>query len=66
VVFGCIHREPGGKHRVVLRRIPVPATGDREADALAVTAAATAAIEAEVRAAPGEWVWMHRRWKTQP
>ena len=65
VVFGCIHRE-GTRHRVVLRRIPVPATGDREADALAVTAAATAAIEAEVRARPDEWVWMHRRWKTRP
>ena len=64
VVFGCIHRE-GDRHRVVLRRIAVPETGDREADALAVTAAATAAIEAEIRAQPDAWVWMHRRWRTQ-
>jgi Kdo2-lipid IVA lauroyltransferase/acyltransferase len=69
VVFGCIHREGShhrSHHRVVLRRIPVPSSGDREADAVAVTRAATEAIEREVRERPDEWVWMHRRWKTRP
>ena len=65
VVFGCIHREESTRHRVVIRRIPVPETGDRELDALSVTAAATRAIEEEIRARPDEWVWMHRRWRTQ-
>ena len=64
-LFGCIHREGRG-HRVVLARLEVPNSGDHQADARAVTAAATAAIEAEVRACPGEWVWMHRRWRTRP
>jgi KDO2-lipid IV(A) lauroyltransferase len=64
-LLGCIHRE-GARHRVVLRRIAVPATGDREADARTLTEAITAAIEMEIRARPDEWVWMHRRWKTRP
>lgn len=66
LLFGCIHREPDGRHRVVLRRLTTPDTGDREADALAATAAATAEIEKEIRARPDEWVWMHRRWRRQP
>jgi KDO2-lipid IV(A) lauroyltransferase len=64
-LLGCIHRDGAG-HRVVLHRLDVPRTGDREADARALTAAATAAIEFEIRACPDEWVWMHRRWRTQP
>lgn len=66
VLFGCIHRERETRHRVVLRRIDVPSTGDREADSRSVTAAATRAIEEEIRARPDEWVWMHRRWRTTP
>jgi KDO2-lipid IV(A) lauroyltransferase len=50
---------------VVLRRIDIDRTGAREQDSLALTAAATHAIETEVRARPDEWVWMHRRWRTQ-
>jgi KDO2-lipid IV(A) lauroyltransferase len=65
VLFGCIHREGRG-HRLVVRKIEVPPAGDREADSLAITAAATAAIEDEVRRRPEAWVWMHRRWRTQP
>lgn len=31
-----------------------------------VAAFYTNAIEAEVRAAPAQWLWMHNRWKTRP
>ena len=65
MIFGCAHRLAPSVHRVILRRIEVPRTGDREQDSLAMTAAATRAIENEIRARPDEWVWMHRRWKTQ-
>jgi len=66
MLFGCLHRVAPGVHRVVLRRIAVQQTGDREADSLAATASATRAIEEEVRLRPDEWVWMHRRWRTKP
>jgi KDO2-lipid IV(A) lauroyltransferase len=66
MLFGCAHRLASGVHEVVLRRIDVPRIGDREADSLALTAAATRAIEEEIRANPTEWVWMHPRWRTLP
>ncbi len=65
MLFGCVHRVAPAVHRVVIRSIAVPASGDREADSLAATAAATRAIEEEVRRRPDEWVWMHRRWRTK-
>jgi len=66
IIFGCIHRVASQVHRVVIRPIDVPRTGDRDRDSLAITAAATAIIEQEVRQHPDEWVWMHPRWSTQP
>jgi KDO2-lipid IV(A) lauroyltransferase len=64
VVMGFCQRQPGGRYALSMRELAVPSTGDREADALALTAAMTADIEAAVRRAPEQWVWMHRRWKT--
>ncbi len=66
VLFGCVHRIAPARHRIVLERVPLPTSGDREADALALTAACTALIEREIRKAPAEWVWMHPRWRTTP
>jgi KDO2-lipid IV(A) lauroyltransferase len=37
-----------------------------EDDVTANTALFTAAIEAYVRRYPGQWLWVHRRWKTRP
>jgi KDO2-lipid IV(A) lauroyltransferase len=59
--------EPGGGYRVVYGPpVRVPDTGDREADAMAITAEATLRLEAAVRACPQAWFWMHRRWRTRP
>lgn len=66
VVAVFIHRKPGGGHLVTARPVPFEATGDAQADAVALTAAMTAEIETDIRAHPHEWVWMHRRWKTRP
>ncbi len=65
-IFGCVHRVSPTRHRIVLRRVPLPSTGDRDRDSLELTAALTREIEAEVRATPEEWVWMHPRWRTRP
>lgn len=59
--------EPGGRYRIVYGPpLEIPRTGDAEADAQALTARATAAIEEAVRACPTAWFWMHRRWRTRP
>jgi len=41
-------------------------TGDREHDVVETTAAYTAEIEKIIRRFPEQWLWIHRRWKTQP
>lgn len=57
---------PGVRYAVYGHRVPAPRTGELEADVEALTAALAAALEAEVRAAPGQYFWFHRRWKTPP
>ena len=39
---------------------------DREAEVVRLTAACTAVLEDAIRRHPGEWVWMHERWRTRP
>jgi Kdo2-lipid IVA lauroyltransferase/acyltransferase len=65
LMVGCAHRLARGMHRIALRTIDVARTGNRDADSVALTAAATQALESEIRKNPAEWVWMHPRWHTQ-
>jgi Kdo2-lipid IVA lauroyltransferase/acyltransferase len=46
--------------------IEVAVSGDVEADVLALTQRCTKVIEDWVRRYPGQWLWIHRRWKTRP
>jgi KDO2-lipid IV(A) lauroyltransferase len=41
-------------------------TGRRDEDLLALTQQLTGVIEGWVRECPEQWLWLHRRWKTQP
>jgi KDO2-lipid IV(A) lauroyltransferase len=66
VVFARIHRVGPTVHRAVVSRVPAPSGGDRERASLELTQAITQAIEAEIRAHPEQWVWMHERWRTPP
>jgi KDO2-lipid IV(A) lauroyltransferase len=51
------------ERRYVLRFYPaVDISGDEVED----TARIAAAIEAAIRENPEQWLWIHRRWKTQP
>ena len=59
---------PSGRGRWKIKVEPVVidrAFPEREA-VRAATQELTARVEAAVRAYPGEWVWMHRRWKAVP
>jgi len=61
------HRLGDGRHQVELHPpLPEPPPGTPEERISALTAAATAAIERQIRAYPEQWVWMHRRWRRQP
>jgi KDO2-lipid IV(A) lauroyltransferase len=56
-----------GKYRVRFDPpLKLVRTGDDEADALANTAAFTKVIESYAARYPGQWLWVHRRWKTRP
>jgi len=67
VVPGFIHRRPDGTHIAEIHPpLPIPADGSLEDRVEELTAAATAVIERQIRAHPEQWVWMHRRWRTQP
>jgi len=37
-------------------------TGDTTADVEALTIKINEALEAQIRANPGQWLWFHRRW----
>jgi len=67
VLPGFIHRLPSGKHVAEFHSpLPVPTDGTVEDRIEELTSSATAAIERQIRAHPEQWVWMHRRWRTQP
>jgi Kdo2-lipid IVA lauroyltransferase/acyltransferase len=58
---------PNGRYRHVYDPpLRAELTGDREADIAALTQRLADMIESWVREAPEQWLWMHRRWKTQP
>lgn len=42
--------------------LPLPTSGDRQADIATLTTAINAKLEQWIRARPGEWLWLHRRW----
>jgi KDO2-lipid IV(A) lauroyltransferase len=62
-----IHRRPAGGHRIVIRQVfDPPATTDRLEALRELTTAFSAALEAQIREHPEEWVWWHRRWRRAP
>jgi KDO2-lipid IV(A) lauroyltransferase len=58
---------PSGRYRVVCEPpFAWTPSGSRQADIAQITQGLTARIESWVRQRPEQWLWIHRRWKTQP
>lgn len=57
----------GRKHRIVIEEpLDLRSSGDKEDDLIHNTQLWSRAIERYIRERPDQWVWMHRRWRTQP
>ena len=68
-VFSCIARRlPGDEVRYEVRgsRVNFEPTGNVDADVRALTAELALRLENEVRKAPEQYFWFHKRWKTRP
>lgn len=60
-------RRDGRRHRVTIHPpLPAPAANDTEQAVVELTARCTETIEAAVREAPEQWLWIHNRWRTRP
>jgi KDO2-lipid IV(A) lauroyltransferase len=59
--------EEKNKFQLIVTPAVVPeVTGDEEADVRRLTMRLTAIIEDQIRQYPGQWLWVHKRWKTRP
>ena len=68
-VFACVARRlPGGaaRYAVAGQQIVTERTGELETDVRVLTTALAARLEAEIREAPEQYFWFHRRWKSKP
>lgn len=68
-VFSCIARRLPGKdvrYEIAGERVEVMRTGDLETDVTALTAELAERLEKQVRIAPEQYFWFHKRWKGAP
>ncbi len=61
-----IVRKKGGQQLIIEKPMPLPKTGNLKQDMTDITTLFTKKIESYVRQYPDHWLWLHRRWKTQP
>jgi KDO2-lipid IV(A) lauroyltransferase len=69
IVPGWTQLLPGGRYRLVYKPAidvtPLPGE-EREARVLRLTQRIARIHEEAIRETPEQWLWLHRRWKTQP
>jgi KDO2-lipid IV(A) lauroyltransferase len=62
VIPGHVERLGPARFRLVAEPpVPMPQSGDRQADILALTQGVNDCLERWIRARPAEWLWLHRR-----
>ncbi len=61
-VGACIREGNASRFRMEIVEAEVPRTGDKEADALALTTAIFSIFEGWIRAHPEQWMWWNTRW----
>ena len=62
-----IVRQSDGSHRAIIEPpLVLQRTDVKEKDLVTNTQKFTKIIESYIRRYPTQWIWMHRRWKTQP
>lgn len=60
-------RLPGGRYRLIYDPPLVwSSSGDRDSDIAGLTQKIASHLEGWIREQPESWLWLHRRWKTQP
>jgi KDO2-lipid IV(A) lauroyltransferase len=57
-----VERLPGPRFRVIFAALEIARTGDRAMDERSLLLAYHARLEEFIRARPGQWFWVHRRW----
>jgi KDO2-lipid IV(A) lauroyltransferase len=63
VIPGHVERIGPARLRLVVEPpLALPDSGDRQADLLSLTTQMNTILERWIRARPGEWLWLHRRW----
>ncbi|MCQ9154849.1 lysophospholipid acyltransferase family protein [Acidomonas methanolica] len=63
IVTGRVRRVGPARFEVIVDQPLFPdASGDRAADVARLTQAINDRLEAAIRAEPGAWLWLHRRW----
>jgi len=63
VIPSVVERLGGARYRLTFEPpLPLPHSGNRHADILALMTEVNRRMEAWIRKRPGQWLWLHRRW----
>ena len=66
-IIPCFILRENGHHTLTVEEpLEMVTTGDKQKDLLENTRRWSCLTESYIRRYPDQWVWMHRRWKTEP